>query len=94
MRRGAKPTKPKVEATPRAVRKSGKDENPRVRDLEKRLAEALKREGEALERETASADLLRVISASPTHLEPVFESILDRAFAGRRWAGFSATMAV
>jgi GAF domain-containing protein/anti-sigma regulatory factor (Ser/Thr protein kinase) len=34
---------------------------------------------EGLERETASADLLRVISASPTGLGPVFETIVDRA---------------
>ena len=33
----------------------------------------------ALEREAASADLLRIIAASPTDLTPVFESILDRA---------------
>jgi len=33
----------------------------------------------ALGRETASADLLRVISSSPTDLGPVFETIVDRA---------------
>ena len=33
----------------------------------------------AFEREAASADLLRIIAASPTDLTPVFESILDRA---------------
>ena len=43
MRRGPKPAKSK-EAKPSVGRQSPKDEAARVRDLEKRLAEALKRE--------------------------------------------------
>ena len=34
---------------------------------------------EALARETASADILRVISGSPTDVQPVFEAIVDTA---------------
>ncbi len=40
MRRGAKPAKAKTEAKPPVARKSLKSADSRVRDLEKRLAEA------------------------------------------------------
>src|SRR5262252_5438791 len=52
MRRGPKPAKSK-EPQPPGARKSPKDDGAKVRDLEKRLAEAL-------EQQTASAEILRV----------------------------------
>ena len=72
MRRGAKPEKAKVEARRPVVRKSPRNETAGHRELEKRLAESL-------EREKATSEILRVISSSPTDLQPVFDAVASSA---------------
>jgi hypothetical protein len=84
MRQRPKPLKPKAKLP--VARKPPENEGSRVRDLEKRLAEALgqlqarNRElVEAREQQTATSDILRVISSSPTDAQPVFDAILRSA---------------
>ena len=48
-------------------------------DLEGRVEERTRELSEALGREQATTQILRVISRSPTDLQPVFDAILDNA---------------
>jgi GAF domain-containing protein len=92
MRRSAK-GKARVEAKPPVARKSRTADGVRVRDLEKRLAEALAREAEvrrqlqardrelvdAHEQQTATGEILHAISSFPSNLRPLMNVVAENA---------------
>jgi hypothetical protein len=71
----AKLARTKVEPDLAAARKSLRNEASKRRQLEKRLAESL-------EREKATGEILRVISGSPSDLQPMLNAVAETAVSG------------
>src|SRR5262245_34847926 len=82
----------KLRSTGTKARAHVSDEPNSLIELKKQLDARTRELAEALEQQTATSEVLRVISSSPRELEPVFKTMLECGSAAPSLATFGCAM--